>query len=164
MFRKFNTTEPNLMIKLFNSYVRSRLEYCSLVWNPWKKEEIDKIERVQKNFTSKIEGIEKLNYHQRLKRLRMYSMERRRERYLIINAWQQIEKEKENILKLETGNNGDPEEGKMGRRCIKSRAIPTTLSGGDRTAIHNSTARQMERLLNALPYKLNSDGGQNRDI
>ena len=116
LLTKFNTREPDLMIKMFNSYVRSKLEYCSLVWNLWKKEEIDKIERVQKNFTSKIEGMEKLNYHQRLKKLRMYSMERRRERYLIINAWQQIEKEKENILKLETGNNGDPEEGKMGRR------------------------------------------------
>ena len=75
-----------------------------------------KSKELKKKIISKIEGIEKLNYHQRLKRLRMYSMERRRERYLIINAWQQIEKEKENILKLETGNNGDPEEGTMGRR------------------------------------------------
>ena len=109
---------------------------------------------------SKIEGIEKLNYHQRLKRLRMYSMERRRERYLIINAWQQIENEKENILKLKTGNNGDPEERTLGRRrCIRSWAIPTTLSGGSRTAIHNSTARQMERLFNALPYKLQTVTG-----
>ena len=99
----FKTRKPELWIKMFNSYVRSRLEYCSLVWNPWKKEDIDKLERVQKNFTSKIKGLENLNYHQRLKRLRMYSLERRRERYLIINAWQQIEDVKENILNLETG-------------------------------------------------------------
>ena len=45
------------------------------------------------------------------------------------------------------------------RRCIKSRAIPTTLSGGDRTVVHNSTARQMERLFNALPYKLQTVSG-----
>ena len=66
---------------------------------------------LQKNFTSKIEGLEKLNYHQRLERLGMYSMERRRERYLIINAWQQIENVKENILIRENLNvirvNGD---------------------------------------------------------
>ena len=31
---------------------------------------------------------------------------------------------------------------------------PTTLSVGGRTAIHNSTARQMERLFNALLYRL----------
>ena len=87
------------MVKMFNSYVRSRLKYCGLVWNPWKKEDIDKLERVQKNFTCKIQGFEKLNYHQRLERLGMFSMERRRERYLIINAWQQIEDVKVNILK-----------------------------------------------------------------
>ena len=85
----------------------------------------------------------------------MYSLERRRERYLIINAWQQIEDEKKNILKLETGNSGDQEEETIGRRrCLKSRAIPTKLSSGRRTMIHNSTARQMERLFNALPYRL----------
>ena len=90
----------------------------------------------------------------------MYSMERRRERYLIINAWQQIENAKENILKLETGNHGDPEEGTLRRRrCIKSQTIPTTLSNGSRTMIHNSTARQMERLFNALPYKLQTVTG-----
>ena len=83
LLRHFKTRKPELMTKMFNSYVRSRLEYCSLVWNPWKKEDIDKLERVQKNFTSKIEGLEKLNYHQRLKRLKMYSMERRRERYMV---------------------------------------------------------------------------------
>ena len=96
-----------------------------------------------------------LNYHQRLERLGMYSMKRRRERYLIINAWQQIENVKENILKLEIENNGDPEEGTLGRRrCIKSQMIPTTQSSGSRTIIHNFTARQMERLFNDLPYKL----------
>ena len=66
----------------------------------------------------------------------MYSMERGRERYLIINAWQQIENVKENMLKLETGNHGDPEKGTLGR-CIKSQTIPTTLSNWSRTMIHS---------------------------
>ena len=127
------------MVKMFNSYVRSKVEYCSLVWNPWKKEDIDKLERIQKSFTSKIEGLEKLNYHERLKRLNMYSMERQRERYLIINAWQQIEGIKENILNLETGMLGNQEEGTIGRRrCIKSTTIPT-LNNGSRMLIHNSS-------------------------
>ena len=48
LLREFKTREPDLIIKMFNSYVRSRLEYCSMVWYPWKKEDIDKLERVQK--------------------------------------------------------------------------------------------------------------------
>ena len=79
---------------------------------------------------------------------------------MIINAWQQIEDVKENILNLETGNGGDQEEEMVGRRrCLKSRAIPTKLSSGSRTMIHNSTARQMERLFNALPYRLQTVTG-----
>ena len=82
-----------------------------------------------------------MNYHERLKRLGIYSLERRRERFLIINAWQQLEGIKENALKLETGREGR-------QRCIKSIAISTTLDGKQRTLIQNSTARQMERLFN----------------
>ena len=50
-------------------------------------------------------------------------------------------------LKLETGR-------KERRRCIKSIAISTTLDGKHRTLIQNSTARQMERLFNALLYEI----------
>ena len=154
LLRVFKTRESELMLKMFNSYVRSKVEYCSVIWNPWKKEDIDRLERIQKNFTSKIKGMENLDYHERLRKLGMYSLERRRERYLIINAWQQVEGIKENVLKLEVSNY-NLETGSIGRRrCIKSPAIPTTINSRNRTMIHNSTARQMERLFNALPYKL----------
>ena len=50
--------------------------------------------------------MEDLDYHQRLKKLRMYSLERRRERFLIINAWEQLEDVMRNILGLTTGEDG----------------------------------------------------------
>ena len=53
------TREPEFMLKMFNVYVRSRIEYSSLVWNPCKKEDIVKLERIKMKFTSKI-GLEKL--------------------------------------------------------------------------------------------------------
>ena len=134
---------------MFNSFIHSKLDYCSIIWNPDKKEEIDKIERIQRNFTSKIKGLEEKNYHERLKILKLYSLERRRERFLIISAWQQIEGKKENVLKLETGKVGR-------RRCLKSSIIPTTINDKYRTIIQNLTARQMERLFNAMPYMLQS--------
>ena len=49
---------------------------------------------MQRNFTGKIEGLEGKNYHERLKILKLYNLERRRERFLIISAWQQIERKK----------------------------------------------------------------------
>ena len=47
-----------------------------------KKEDIDKIERVQRSFTARIKGLEDMDYHERLKTLNTYSLERRRERFL----------------------------------------------------------------------------------
>ena len=35
---------------LYNSYIRSKLEYCSSVWYPSTQQSINKIERVQKRF------------------------------------------------------------------------------------------------------------------
>merc|ERR1711889_9064 len=61
-----------------------------------------------------------------LRTFNTYSLERRRERFLIQNAWQQIEGKKENILGLETGKVGR-------RRCIRSTTIPTALSEKFRT-------------------------------
>ena len=62
------------------------------------------------------------NYHQRLKELKLYSLERRRERYLIINAWQQIENIKDNILNLKIG-------GTERRRQILQTHIPWAKNG-----------------------------------
>ena len=45
-----------------------------------------------------------LNYHQRLKKLGMYTMERR-DQFRIIYAWQQLEKMKENIMDLKNNYN-----------------------------------------------------------
>merc|ERR1712105_76008 len=98
---------------------------------------------------SKIEGLEQLDYHQRLKKLKLYSLERRRERYLIINAWQQVEGLAENTLGLKARRTGRS-------RRIVSINIPLgvnkkRIKEKDRTLIHNLTARKMERLFDALP-------------
>ena len=90
-------------MKMLNTYIRSKIKYGCLIWNPQKKEDIDMIEIIQKNFTGKISDLEEINYHDRLNKLLIYSLERKRERFLIINAWQQLEGIKENVLKLERG-------------------------------------------------------------
>merc|ERR1712228_1032457 len=41
LLRNFETRDPDLMIKMFNAYIKSKIEYCSLIWNPWKKEDIE---------------------------------------------------------------------------------------------------------------------------
>ena len=152
ILRTFITRDAKVMMQLFKTYIRSKLEYCCSVWSPVQQGVINEIERVQKSYTSKIEGMEGLDYHQRLVKLNVYSLERRRERYLVIYAWQMIEGIKENILGLRSK--------KYGRsRTIWSPVTPWSHKGikikhSMRTKIHNSSAKKMERLFNALPSKI----------
>ena len=157
IFRTFITRDRNIMLTLFNAYIKSRLEYCSIVWSPTTQGDINKIERIQKSFTSRIEGMEDRNYHQRLKELKIYSLERRRERYLIIYAWEQIENIRENIQNLETRKTG---------RCRKivQRAIPWARNGVKlrkltRTKLYNSTKNKMAMLFNQLPAHIANISG-----
>ena len=43
-------TNQKTFFALYNSYIRSRLEYCSQIWSPSSVEQIAKLERVQKRF------------------------------------------------------------------------------------------------------------------
>ena len=152
ILRKFVTRKEEPMMKMFKTYIRSKIDYCCLVWSPWCAKDIDKIERIQRNFTSKIEGLEKLDYHERLKKLNLYSLERRRERFMIISAWQQIEGVKENFL--------DFKETCTGRhRNIRSTRMPINKNN----LIHYSPARKMERLFNILPPYLRRMTGVKTD-
>jgi len=58
--------------------VRPLLDYCSNLWSPFKKTEIDLIESVQKRFTKRLNGLKELHYSERLKVLDIESLEKRR--------------------------------------------------------------------------------------
>ena len=75
------------MKTLWKSLVQPRLDYCSQLWSPSDQESINRLESVQRHFTSKVTEIKDLDYWDRLKKLQLYSQERRRERYLIIFLW-----------------------------------------------------------------------------
>ena len=83
----FKSRQEEVMVTLYKSIVWSHLEYCCPVWNPHKIADIKKLEDVQKQFTSKIAGLQDLNYYERLSALNLISLQRRRERYILIHMW-----------------------------------------------------------------------------
>ena len=72
------------MRTLWQSLVQPRLDYCSQLWCPDDQDSINKIESVQKQFMSKVSG---LDHWDSLKELHLFSQERRRERYMILFLW-----------------------------------------------------------------------------
>lgn len=79
--RDFNN--PSTVIMLYNTFVRSGLEYCSVVWNPFYKIYIKRLESVQKRFmwhlTYKYGLAKKITkYNDRLTHFNMKSLSERR--------------------------------------------------------------------------------------
>ena len=63
------------------------IEYSCQLWNPWKAKDIQAIEAIQRTFTYKITAVQHLNNLEKLHELKLYSLQRRRERYIIIYIW-----------------------------------------------------------------------------
>ena len=90
VLRTFKTRDPDPMLVLFRAVVLPHLEYCCQAMSPATLRDIRKLESVQRSFTARLSELRDLNYWQRLERLQLYSLERRRERYLAIYTWKII--------------------------------------------------------------------------
>ena len=88
--KSFITKDPLLLIRAYIIYVRPLLEYCSPVWSPHTKKEIDRIESVQRCFTKKLRGYESLSYSERLFNSNLSSLELRRLRNDLILCYKII--------------------------------------------------------------------------
>ena len=64
--------------KLYRSYIRPHLEYCIQFRSPTNVIDEDMLEGVQRRATEMIPIFQKLSYEERLKRLGMFSLSRRR--------------------------------------------------------------------------------------
>ena len=124
--RVFSTRAEKPMLTLFKALVLSHVEYCSALWAPRALGMIRELESVQRSFTKRIEGMHLLDYHTRLQRLKLYSLERRRDRYIIIYIWRIINGFSPNLdmCQIRTHN----EDGRRGLECV----VPPLIAAGGR--------------------------------
>ena len=100
IFSVFQSREEFTMMTLYKSLVRSRLEFCSPLWTSNKIDDIIKIETIQRSFTSRIEGYREIDYWDRLRCLRLMSLQRRRERYTILHLFKILNNTAPNDLNI----------------------------------------------------------------
>ena len=87
----FSARDCTTMLTLLKSIVLPILEYACQLWNPKSLNLINKLEKVQRSFTKHITGMFDLSYEDRLQQLKLYSQQRRRDRYQIIYIWKIME-------------------------------------------------------------------------
>ena len=58
--------EKQLIVALYKAIVRPHFKYCIQAWRPYRKKDIDKLERIQRRATKMIPELRDLSYESRL--------------------------------------------------------------------------------------------------
>ena len=97
---------------LYKSLVRPILEYCSSIWSPHYQHDIDEVEKVQRRATKIIPELMNLPYQDRLKAVKLPTLEYRRIRsdiiqvFRIMKGYDQIDPSKLFTLSSSSSNRG----------------------------------------------------------
>ena len=128
------------MITLYKSLVIPVIEYYSVLWSPSGVSSIQRLEEIQKSFLKRITGTPN-NYWDCLKKLKLYSLQRRRERYRILYTW----KIAENLVPNINNKFQFKELPRLGRMCIRTHS----------SKLHDSTlVVQGAKLFNSMPKSI----------
>ena len=153
ILRSFKSRSPTLMLQLWKSMVIPHLDYCSQLWNPHSVSAIQQLEELQRSYVRRIGGYRHMDYWDALKKLGLYSLQRRRERYQIIYVWTILEGISPNIM----ADNGLPlitakSTARRGRTIPLPRVKRTKYSN----LRYNSLPYHGARLFNKMPNSLRS--------
>ena len=146
----FKTRSPVIMVTLYKSMVRSLLEYCCPLWHPYKISVIQELESVQKSFTARITGLHELSYWDRLQLLSLMSLQRRRERFIIMHMWKILHHHTSNDINVQFVSRP-----RLGNFAVVPSAYKYS-SAANQSLYDNSFAVTGPKLWNVMPYHLNS--------
>ena len=146
----FKDRSKLVMLQLYKSLVRSRVEYCCPLWNPLNVTDIQTIEDVQRHFTRRIAGTGDLDYWERLSALNLKSLQRRRERYMIIQVWKILNHISPNDIGMQFTDNA-----RLGKK-VKIPAFNKEAPQSAVTLYDSSFAVHAGKLWNILPADVTS--------
>ena len=101
-----------LIISLYKAIVRPHLDYCIQAWRPYRKKNIDTLERIQRRATKMIPELRDLSYEERLKECGLTTLETRRLRgdqievFKILNGYENIDRNMFFSLKKDSTTRG----------------------------------------------------------
>ena len=160
ILRSFSIRSAEVMLTLWKSIVLPHIEYASQLWSPIRKGPIQQLEDLQWCFLRKIKSCVRGNYWATLKKFRLYSLERRRERYRVIYLWKMIEGLVPNL-----DSNGAIEQTineRQGRKCRLKNNVMNSLPR-IRTLRDGSFSANAVKLFNSIPKEIRNATNCNVD-
>ena len=110
--RNITYNGKKLIIPLYKAIVRPHLEYCIQAWRPYRKKDIETLERIQRRATKMIPELRDLSYEERLKECGLTTLETRRLRgdqievFKILNGYKNIDRNMFFSLKKDSRTRG----------------------------------------------------------
>ena len=159
VLRTFKSRQLTPMLTLWRTLILCHLDYCSQLWSPSKVGNIQSLELLQKAFINKIEGMSEISYWDQLKKLKLYSLERRRERYQVIYTWRIME---EQVPNFDCTPIRTTDSERRGRMCV-SPHMPSSAPHRIQTIRFASLTHKGPRLFNSLPRHIRDLKGCSTD-
>ena len=123
ILRSFISRDIEVIMPIYKSYVRSTLEFNSIVWSPYRRYLVDQIENVQRRFTRCFPHLHYFCYKDRLSKLSLLSLSARRLRYQLIFLYKLLN----GMMSLNPGLFFEFSTNYRSRRCIQ-KIIPPRVT------------------------------------
>ena len=78
--RAFHYRTKDVLVPLYKTFVRPKMEHAVSVWRPWQKGEIECLEKVQKRMVRMLTGVSGSDYEDKLEKIGLTTLEERRSR------------------------------------------------------------------------------------
>ena len=163
VLRTFRARDPKTMLTLWKQLIQPDHDYCCQLWSPEKIWEIQDIEVTLRSFLRKIHGMSSVNYWEQLQKLQLYSLQRRRERYISIYVWKMLEGLAPNTSSSGSQHIGSSWHIRHGRLCHIP-VVPSRTPGKIKAVRYSSITVRGPRLFNALPQSIRNMTGCTVDL